>query len=488
MGQITFLISLLIGAFLFGISFRANAISFAPWLGLAFLLHATRGISPSRGLPVTAFVLYIALAFVQRGILPVPDPLYFIMIAGITLVAVAPFVVDRLIATRNSGWITTLIFPLAWVTFDFAQTRLAPGGSWESIAYSQYGNLPLMQLAAFTGTWGITFLIAWFASILNWGWEQKFLWSTIRVPALTFVGVCSLVLIAGGIRIVRAHKDGQSVRAAAVSFPAGIFQPGERTRIAEGRIDATDRAVIEEKLSRLHQSFLERTRVESRGGAKLVAWPETNLLVLQEDEPSFLEHARKVAVEERIYLAMGLGTVHVGNAKPLENKIVMIDPAGQTIFSYEKSHPVPGWEESIMVTGDGRLPVVATDLGRVGSAICFDADFPEYLRQLGRARTDLMVLPVNDWAAIKYQHFAMTAFRAIENGIPILRAASSGVSGAFDAWGRVVALTDHFSGTEVMVAEIPIGSVTTLYSVIGDLFAWLCVAGLIAGSVVLMLA
>jgi apolipoprotein N-acyltransferase len=488
MAQVRSFIWLLIGALLFGASLRTSAIPFAPWLGLAFLLHFTRGFPPSQGLPMTAVALYIAIAFGNREILPVPDPLYFVMIAGIAATAFAPFVVDRLLGTRNPGWMATLIFPLAWVAFDFAQTRLAPGGSWESIAYSQYGNLPLMQLAAFTGTWGITFLIAWFASILNWVWDQKFQWSAIRVSVLTYAGVCGFVLIAGGIRIVRARTVGHAIQAAAVSFPAGIFQPGERTRIAEGRIGTTDRAIMEEKLTRLQKSFLERTRVEAQGGAKLVAWPETNLLVLQEDEPSFLEHARKVAMEERIYLAMGLGTVRVGNAKPLENKIVMIDPAGQTAFSYEKSHPVPGWEESVMVTGDGRLPVVATDLGRVGSAICFDADFPEYLRQIGRARTDLMVLPVNDWAAIKYRHFEMTAFRAIENGTPILRAASSGVSGAFDAWGRVVALTDHFSGAEAMVAQIPIGSVTTLYSVIGDLFAWLCVAGLIAGSVVLMFA
>jgi apolipoprotein N-acyltransferase len=136
-----------------------------------------------------------------------------------------------------------------------------------------------------------------------------------------------------------------------------------------------------------------------------------------------------------------------------------------------------------MVPGDGHLPVAATELGRIASAICFEADFPDFVRQIGRRHADLWIVPANDWEAIKHIHFEMAVFRAIENGSPMLRATSSGFSGAVDPWGRVLGVTDHFSGTRTLVSQIPPGSVHTLYSYIGDLFAWVCIGGLVVGVV-----
>ena len=80
---------------------------------------------------------------------------------------------------------------------------------------------------------------------------------------------------------------------------------------------------------------------------------------------------------------------------------------------------------------------------------------------------------------IKRSHLQPVAFRAIENGTPILRATSAGMSGAFDANGRTLAAVDHFSGQRTMVAQIPLGHVPTFYARVGDLFAWLCVGGLV---------
>jgi apolipoprotein N-acyltransferase len=183
-----------------------------------------------------------------------------------------------------------------------------------------------------------------------------------------------------------------------------------------------------------------------------------------------------------------MGTVQRHAPKPVENKAVLIDPSGSIAFSYRKSHPVAGWEASIMKPGDGRLPIVSTAEGRMAAAICYDADFPELVRAIGRARADLFFLPANDWAAIKRIHFEMAAFRAIENGVPLVRAASSGISGAFDACGRVLGEADHFSGAANMVAQVPLGNVATVYARIGDLFAWLCVAGLAISAIVAVTA
>jgi apolipoprotein N-acyltransferase len=178
---------------------------------------------------------------------------------------------------------------------------------------------------------------------------------------------------------------------------------------------------------------------------------------------------------------MGLGTIHLGEHLPFENKLVLVDPAGRIAGSYLKSHPVPGWEASIMRRGDGRLPVVPTRDARMALAICYDGSYPEFIRQAALESADVLILPVNDWKSIRHAHFQMHAFRAIESGVPIITAAASGVSGAFDAWGRVLAISDFFApGDRTMTAQLPIGGVRTLYARTGDLFAWLCVAGLAA--------
>jgi apolipoprotein N-acyltransferase len=167
-------------------------------------------------------------------------------------------------------------------------------------------------------------------------------------------------------------------------------------------------------------------------------------------------------------------------ARPLENKLVLIDPTGRIIASYLKSHAVAGWEAGIMRPGNGRVPVVATPIGRIAAAICYDADFPEFIRQAGRSLADLLIVPANEWKEIKQIHAQMAAFRAIENGVALVRPAASGISSAVDPWGRVLGMADYFaSGDRTLTVQVPMGGIRTLYARTGDLFAWLCVAGVV---------
>ena len=191
------------------------------------------------------------------------------------------------------------------------------------------------------------------------------------------------------------------------------------TRITEGRVRPEELARTIDKLRQLHDWFLDGSRREARAGARLIAWPEANLLVFRDDEPAFLERAKRLAAEEDVYLAMGIASIHPGASKPFENKMVLVDPSGTIIMNYLKSHPVTGWEASIMEPGDGHMPVVATTAGRMATAICFDADFPEFIRQAGQGRADLLIVPANEWKDIKNVHVQMAAFRAIENGVPL---------------------------------------------------------------------
>jgi apolipoprotein N-acyltransferase len=92
-----------------------------------------------------------------------------------------------------------------------------------------------------------------------------------------------------------------------------------------------------------------------------------------------------------------------------------------------------------------------------------------------------LIVPANDWAAIDPLHTHMSAFRAVENGSNLVRAVSNGRSLAVDFLGRTLAETDSFTGSDhVIVANVPVHGVGTVYAKIGDLFAWICVAALVA--------
>jgi len=149
-------------------------------------------------------------------------------------------------------------------------------------------------------------------------------------------------------------------------------------------------------LARLHDWFLDASRREARAGARLIVWPEQNLLVFRDDEPAFLERATRLAAEEHIYLAMGMGTVYLGDPLPFENKLVLIGPSGELLAAHTKTRPVAGWEAGIMKRGTAGIPVVETRDGRVAGAICFEGDFPEVIRTAGVNLADLLILPVSD--------------------------------------------------------------------------------------------
>jgi apolipoprotein N-acyltransferase len=478
MAQAASFVWLVVGASLVALVTHV-AIPPATWLALTFLLHASRSMPAVRGTMCLWLAVYAALAIGGRGTLPVSGPAYFAIVAFLSTTVALPFALDRFVAPRIGGVGSTLIFPMAFVAAEFLRSRFSPSATWFSLGYTQYGYLPLMQVAAFVGIWGITFLIAWFASTVDWAWSRSFEWSAVGTPVLTCAAVLGAVMFGGSVRLALAPTDRPTLRTATLNRPVELFRPGEMTRIAEGRLSSAERGRLTVKLTRLHDWFLEGSRREARAGARLVAWPEQNLLIFKEDEPAFIERAQRLAADERVYLAIGLGTVSVGAALPLENKLVLIDPAGKVIVSYLKSHAVTGWEAGVMRRGDGRVPVITTGDGRIAAAICFDGDFPEFIRQAGQGHADLLIVPANEWKEIKEIHVQMAAFRAIENGVSLVRPAASGISSAFDPWGRVLGVADYFApGDGTLTVQVPLGRVPTLYARTGDLFAWLCVAGL----------
>jgi len=102
-------------------------------------------------------------------------------------------------------------------------------------------------------------------------------------------------------------------------------------------------------------------------------------------------------------------------------------------------------------------------------------DFTALLNQAGKADIDILLVPAWDWKAIDPLHARMAVFRAIENGFSMVRHTGDGLSIAVDYQGRTLAAMDHFTTDDhTMISKIPIKGAKTVYSIIGDSFAWLC--------------
>jgi apolipoprotein N-acyltransferase len=230
----------------------------------------------------------------------------------------------------------------------------------------------------------------------------------------------------------------------------------------------------------ISDNLLARSEREAQSGAKIVFWGEGNAPVLKENEAALIARGRELAAKYQIYLGMTLATWHRGRNPRMENKLVLIKPDGQPAWEYNKARPVPGGEAAIQIPGDGKLKEIDTPYGRLTSIICFDGDFPQLLAQAGALGADVMLDPSNDWRAIDPWHTQMASFRAIEQGVNLIRHTSQGLSAAFDYQGRRLAAMDHFQTTDyVMISEVPTKGVRTIYSRFGDWFAWVCIAGLL---------
>ena len=463
-----------------------DTIAVAAWLAPVFLLRFVRSRNARSGLLFAWLALTGAFALQFRGMVPIPGVWYFVLAVVYGLVETLPYIADRLLTPRIGGFAATFILPCAWVTTEYLTARFTPYGSWGSAAYSQYENLALLQIVSITGLYGVSFLIAWFAAGCNWVWESHFAWEKVRHGVIGFSSVLLAALVFGGARLALLPVDGSTVRVASLTKADIDLFPSPETaqRAMTDTLTDDEMDEIRRRGNAINDDLFRRAETEAQTGAKIVFWGETNAFVFKEDEPSFIERGAELARAQGIYLGLAVATWDRAGPKPLENKLVFIDPHGKVVWEIYKAIPVPGPEATISALDDGRLRIVETPHGRIGAVICFDMDFPELLKQAGRLRTDIMLVPSNDWKEIDPWHSQMARFRAVEQGFNLVRHTSNGLSLAADYHGRVLNSMDHFTTTDrVLISHVPIQGVATIYSRIGDAFAWVCIAALIASLV-----
>lgn len=455
-------------------------IAVAGWLAPLFLLHYAHAALFWPALFGLWLAVALAIGIANWRVIPVPVFIYPLVVLFLSASVVLPYFADRLLAPSLPGFFATLVFPLAWTALEYLGARFNPFGTWGSLAYTQAGNRPLLQLASVAGLWGIVFVLTWFASVANWFWEGGFNNETAGTGLAVFSIILAAVLIAGRIRLNHVPSTMHSVRVATVGWPEGILDVERILRAFSPELPAEEQAALRAAFSRIHEHFIAKTANAARAGAQLVVWPEANIMVYRADEPVLLTRLQTFAREQDIYLLAGIAVLDVSTGLSFENRAMLFDPAGGIAARYIKTTAVPGFEVKFGVRGDGRLPLVETPHGRVTTAICYDLDFPWLIRQAGQGRADLLLAPASDWREIGELHHVSAVFRAVENGVTLVRATRWGWSSAVDACGRELARLDHFAASErILIAEVPVAGRRTLYARIGDAWAWLCVAGFV---------
>lgn len=473
-------VPLFVAALLLPFANGTNAVALAAWLAPLFLLRFSRSQRIIVGLPVIFAVQVAALAIQYRGMVPLPMPIYIAVVIFYGLLFALPYLADRLLAPRL-GFSGSLVFPLTWTSVEYLFS-LGPFGTWFATAYSQ-SDLALLQMLSVTGLWGVTFLIGWTASAGNALWEEGTI--SRRIPRVT--GLCVLLVIvaiaAGGVRLALFPPTGVTVRVASLSRMDGELHPDPKVMgrfFRHESLTPEEIATIRERSEAVDNDLLNRSEREAKAGARIIFWGEANAPVLKEDENDLIQRGANLAKTNGIYLGMALAGWHLETTPPLENKIVLVQPDGTSAWEFFKAHPVPGGEAAISIRGDGKVRMLDTPYGRLSSVICFDADFPSLLAQAGRLRTDILLDPSNDWKAIDPWHTKMASFRAIEQGFNLVRHTSQGLSAAFDYQGRQLAAMDHYVASDrVLVAQVPTRGTRTVYGLLGDWFAWICLAGLV---------
>lgn len=450
----------------------------ASWIGPIFGLRFLRSKRTGRGMLLFLIASYIPIVISWYKMTAFEMPIYPVFMLVNVVIASIPYLFDRWLTPKfaKNGLtplVASLVFPLAVTAIEFLTMTGGPLGSFGAHAYTQYDFLIFAQLASVTGLWGITFLVAWFGSLVNWAWERRFQWKQIKSGAIPYAVIILLVLVYGAVRLLAAPEPAATVKVA--SFTAESFHPEQLFPMISSDLDG-----FRQKTTAIHQKYVEQTAAVAGQGAEIVVWPEMAGSGYYEDVDALIERGQAIAREEGIYLAITALSLFVDENRTDENILYIIDPNGEVAIEHVKygGNMVEG-----TLLGDGVLHTIETPYGRLSGVICWDTDYPKVIQQAGQMDVDILLSPSYVWPEIGTMHAKMAAFRAIENGVTIVRQEDGGVSAFIDPVGRFLMTAEHAAGETMIFADLPVRSNATLYPVIGDIVGLLSIVGFVVMAV-----
>ena len=457
-------------------------LSFLSWFGLVpFFAIFAIDISFLRKMQCTyfgGFIYYCWQAHWFLEIFPLdwagfPGwPAYFLLVGGIILLALIKAtsylilpIVCKMIKCKENQLI--FIFPAAWIIIEYTLGIGTFGYTFGQIAMSQYKNLFLIQSANMIGALGISGLIALCNGFILTIFLQK------RLQIFTFSIVMLILIINPFYGFYSLARETPTISSLEAGIIQGNFHIGNKL--------SANTTYMREHYLKLSKSLLKEHQVD------LILWPETALPSVTTNKQEAL--LALFAKQENVYLFTG--TSSRINQKRF-NILQGFNPNGQLFATYKKQKLVPLGEylpyknyvnrlfpftKSLWILQDGlhagSIPgVFNSELGTLGTLICYDSTFPELSRQAALEGAELFLLGTDDswfrYSVATQQHLAQSVFRCIENGRYMIRAANTGISSFLSDKG------DIYGSTKIMVEATTTGKVNlknhqTIYTRLGDL-------------------
>ena len=439
----------------------------AAFIAPLFLIRFLRYQKPFIGFLFIVVAGWISNIFIWKEMMPMSGFFYYFIMFIMSLFTALIFLIDRVYAQKLKGIISTLIFPSAYVFMEFIVVSTNPSGSYGTLAHTQT-SLPLLQIISITGIWGVVFIITWTSSMINWLWDYSFQKNKITLALLIYgIPLWSIILF-GQVRLFKDIED-KTVRVASINISKDALH---------NRLNANIDSLVE----KANTDFLTTCVTAAASGAKIVFGIETIISLHKDKESEFIEKAKDIAQNEGIYIGLPMEVIRKGFPKVRpENKISWISPQGQILFIYHKAKPTPGEGNY----SDGIIKYFDSPYGRISSSICFDMDFPSLISQVNKMNIDIMLVPGNDWQEITPYHTYVASARAIEQGFNMVRAASRGFSASFNYKGQLLSSMNYYETDDlILYSDLPMKGQKTMYSILGDYFAWMCIVFLIIVSVI----
>lgn len=487
-------------------SFPCFDIHILAWGALIPLLIALNGRNVKTGFflgGITGLVFFIGAVFWVTNSVHFYGGIPFLPASLITLLlcsylALYPALFAAVIVYGRSKFpaLLFILAPAVWTSLELARTYVFTGFPWSLLGYSQYRVLPVIQIADITGVYGVSFLIVLINAALAGFLMNRKKYIGLIIAALSL----SLVLGYGSFRL-RAPQGADGIR---VSVVQGNIEQDKKW-------DPAYQAEVISTYKRLTQEALADR-------PDLIVWPETATPFFfgsdRQSDRTLTQDLRAFVKNIRVPLLFGSPTYEVkpGRKVHLRNSAFFMDRRGNVDASYSKLHLVPFGEyvplkgllffieKMVQAIGDFQPGIdytvmtihperpdatevhsvkdrVSSNGVKLSTVICYEIIFPDLVRKFVDRGAEIMTTVTNDaWfgrTPAPYQHFSMAVFRAVENSVPIARAANTGISGFIDSNGRILATSDIFTEAYLTHTIIP-GTRRTFYTGHGDIFAYAC--------------
>jgi len=380
-----------------------------------------------------------------------------------------------------------------WVLTEFLRANLLSGFPWTLLAHTQYLNLSIIQIADITGAYGVSFLIV-AVNFCIYAILRKF------QKRITYTIMCMFILLVAFLYGFYHLRQNYTAVPLSIAVVQGNIPQSMKW-------DPAYQKVIRDK----HELI---TLDSEQSKPDLVIWPETSLPGYLEEGEYVYGWVRELAKKMDAFLL--IGAVKEKDSE-FYNSAYFISRDGKILNSYDKIHLVPFGE---YIPLEGYMPWFRdiidkpigtydfgnqftlfkikaekhSDLGKsivrnirfynFGVLICFEDIFPELAREFVKSGAEFLVNITNDaWfgdTSAPYQHVQASVFRAVENRVPVVRSANTGVSCFINQKGRITGSVSIY-GKETFVEgykqmEIYPTYKRSIYTALGDVFVYLCFA------------